>query len=111
MGLPGFNTLWWGLVIHSYAMNELLCYGHERRSTRCRVHQKLEDGVKEPPAHLSNIKMNAVVRKVATLAVLFVFFGGIGCSPEPIGTNKNASPAANTNAKSAEPSTPAPPAA
>lgn len=55
--------------------------------------------------------LNAVVRKIATLVVLFVFLGSAACTTEPIGTNKNASPAANTNAKSAEPTTPAPPAA
>lgn len=55
--------------------------------------------------------MKAILRLTSALAVVVVLLAGVGCLTESTETNKNANPAANTNAKSAEPATPAPPAA
>ena len=55
--------------------------------------------------------MKAILRLTSALAVIAVLLAGAGCLTESTQTNKNANPAANTNAKSAEPATPVPPAA
>jgi lipoprotein-anchoring transpeptidase ErfK/SrfK len=55
--------------------------------------------------------MKAILRLTSALAVIVVLLAGVGCLTEPTETNKNANPTANTNAKSAEPATPPPPAA
>lgn len=55
--------------------------------------------------------MKAILRLTSALAVIVVLLAGVSCLTESTETNKNANPTANTNAKSAEPARPAPPAA
>jgi L,D-transpeptidase ErfK/SrfK len=54
--------------------------------------------------------MKAILRSTSALAVILVLLAGVGCLTESTETNKNATPAANTNANSAVPATPVPPA-